>query len=265
MKRIHFVELEDLPWMPAAVRNGGRDALDVMFARGKFYGALVPRLAAWLDATGEKRLVDLCSGSGGGALTMLQALRAAGRADVHLTLTDLYPDADLRTRAAALHDPALDALPQSVDALHVAHDVRGLRTMFSALHHFQPAQVQQMLADAVAARAPVAFFDVAAAPAIRKAPIVVLPLLIPINATVLFLLSWLLMPLVRPVRLSRLLLTYIVPVIPLLFAWDGTVSALRAYTPDELLALARSVPGADGYVWEAGTGGNALYLLGRKA
>ena len=49
---------------------------------------------------------------------------------------------------------------------------------------------------------------------------------------------------------SRLLLTYVLPVIPLLVAWDGTASALRAYTPQELLALAASVPGAERYTWE---------------
>ena len=44
-----------------------------------------------------------------------------------------------------------------------------------------------------------------------------------------------------PFSLSRVLLTYAVPAIPSLFAWDGMVSGLRAYTPEELLA---SVDGA---------------------
>ena len=70
------------------------------------------------------------------------------------------------------------------------------------------------------------------------------------------------MPLVRPFRWSRVLLTYVLPVIPLLVGWDGTVSALRAYTPEELLALAASVPGAEHYSWDAGRAGAALYLTG---
>nr|MBK7069534.1 hypothetical protein [Deltaproteobacteria bacterium] len=43
---------------------------------------------------------------------------------------------------------------------------------------------------------------------------------------------------------------------------DGTVSALRAYTPDELLEIARGVPGSEAYVWRAGRAGNALSLVG---
>ncbi len=66
----------------------------------------------------------------------------------------------------------------------------------------------------------------------------------------------------RPFRLSRLLLTYPLPRIPLLFGWDGTVSALRAYLPDELLAIVRAVPGAETYTWSAGVAGKALYLTG---
>ena len=78
----------------------------------------------------------------------------------------------------------------------------------------------------------------------------------------LFLGSLALVPLARPFRLSRLLFTYLLPAIPALVAWDGTVSALRAYTPDELLELARSVPGSERYSWEAGVSGQALYLTG---
>jgi hypothetical protein len=122
--------------------------------------------------------------------------------------------------------------------------------------------VKALLGGVVARRAPLAFFDVAASPAIRKAPLLVLPLAMAVNMALLFLASLVLTPLIRPFRLSRLLLTYALPLIPLLIAWDGTVSALRAYTPEELLALARSVPGAEGYTWEAGSSGQALYLTG---
>lgn len=39
-------------------------------------------------------------------------------------------------------------------------------------------------------------------------------------------------------------------------------SALRAYSPDELLSLAQAVPGAAGYRWESRVIGSALYLTG---
>jgi hypothetical protein len=51
--------------------------------------------------------------------------------------------------------------------------------------------------------------------------------------------------------IGRFLSTYLVPVAPAMFAWDGAVSAIRMYTADELLAIARSVPSTQ-YEWNAG-------------
>ena len=74
-------------------------------------------------------------------------------------------------------------------------------------------------------------------------------------------------PLVRPFRWSRLALTYVVPAIPALFMFDGIVSQLRTYTPDELRDMTRSLQ-RPGYRWEVGTvkhpvlPGKVSYLLG---
>jgi hypothetical protein len=58
-------------------------------------------------------------------------------------------------------------------------------------------------------------------------------------------------PAVRPFRWSRLFWTYVVPVLPLAILFDGVVSTLRVYTPEEMLAMGRAV-GGDDYEWEAG-------------
>jgi hypothetical protein len=58
-------------------------------------------------------------------------------------------------------------------------------------------------------------------------------------------------PAIRPFRWSRLLWTYLLPVLPLAILFDGVVSCLRVYTPDEMLAMGREV-GGDEYEWEAG-------------
>jgi hypothetical protein len=134
--------------------------------------------------------------------------------------------------------------------------------MSGALHHFTPEAVKEMLAGVVARRAPLVFFDVAASPALRKTPLVLAPIAMVVNMLMLFLASLVLVPFARPSRLSGVHFTYLVPAIPTLVAWDGTVSALRAYTPDEVLAIARAVPGADTYAWSAGVEGRALYLTG---
>lgn len=261
MRRLHLFELEDLDWVPRVVRDGGTDLLDLGFDRIGFYDGALPKLTALLDATGASRLVDLCSGGGGGTLQLRKRLRDQGK-DVELLLSDLHPNEAAAARVAALGDAKTRYRSEPVDAMSGGGDAEGIRTMSGALHHFTPEAVSQLLAGIVARRAPLAFFDVAASPAIRKAPIVLLPLAMLFNMPFLFLGSLFLVPFVRPFRLSRIVLTYLLPLIPSLVAWDGTVSALRAYTPDEILAIARAVPGGDRYDWDAGVAGSALWVTG---
>ena len=262
MRRVHLFELEDFDWMPAPVRDGGTDLLDLGFDRIGFYDGALPELESLLSTTGAKHVVDLCSGGGGGTLQMWKRLRTRVAPDVELVLSDRNPNAAGIARVEALADPRVRYRREPVDAMSGGGELDGVRTMSGALHHFPPDAVRALIAGIVARRAPLAFFDVAASPAIRKLPVVLAPLAMGVNMVMLFLTSLVLVPFVRPFRLSRFLLTYLVPAIPALVAWDGTVSALRAYTPDELLEIARSVPGAQGYDFDAGVAGQALYLTG---
>jgi hypothetical protein len=266
MQRVHLLELEDQPWFPKVVRDGGTDVLDLVFAALGFYRALVPELVALMEATGQRRLVDLCSGGGGGALQMVRMLHEAGHDDVELVLTDRYPSATAAARVRALDRPTVRFHPEPVDAF-AAHAglPAGIRTMYSALHHFRPEGVQRLVQAAVDDGVPLAFFDVAAPPMLRKVPGPLVSLLAVPNMVGLTAVALATVPLVRPPSATRLLLTYVLPAIPLLFAWDGMVSGLRAYTPEELEALARGVRGSEGYTWKAVRGGLALGLLGCPA
>jgi hypothetical protein len=72
-------------------------------------------------------------------------------------------------------------------------------------------------------------------------------------------------PFIRPFRWKRLLWTYVIPLIPLTCLWDGLVSACRAYTAAEMLAMTK---GFDDFDWKAdgiairGTAGHLTHLLG---
>ena len=261
MRRVHLFELEDFDWVPRAIRDGGTDLLDLGFDRLGFYDGVAPKLNALLESSGATRVVDLCSGGGGGTLQMRRQVRAAGKSH-EFVFSDRHPNEAGIARVQALDDPHTRYRSEPVDAMTGGGELEGVRTMSGALHHFQPDAVRALIAGIVARRAPLAFFDVAASPAVRRLPIVLAPLAMGVNMLMLFLGSLVLVPFVRPFRLSRLLLTYLLPAIPALVAWDGSVSALRAYTPDELLEISRSVPGADGYAWDAGVVGSALYLTG---
>jgi len=74
-------------------------------------------------------------------------------------------------------------------------------------------------------------------------------------------------PLIRPFRWSRLLCTYVLPIIPLVLLFDGVVSCLRTYSPLELREMIKKLPGSE-YQWKVGEYSKAsgqvpiTYLIG---
>jgi hypothetical protein len=77
----------------------------------------------------------------------------------------------------------------------------------------------------------------------------------------------LLTPFIRPLRPTRLFFTYILPLIPLIVLFDGTVSFMRLYLEDELRELVATVPGHERFQWDVGStklfgGLGPMYLIG---
>ena len=85
---MQLVELEDLRWFPSTLRDGGTAFLELAERMSGHGRMLVAPLERVLDATGETRIVDLCSGGGGPAAAIADELAKRGR-EVTVTLTDL--------------------------------------------------------------------------------------------------------------------------------------------------------------------------------
>jgi hypothetical protein len=225
MARLHLVEIHDLPWCPPSLRDALTDFLQFALLVGRGYAGVGPLLAAAVKRAGASRVVDLCSGAGGPWPVLRHDV------PVPVLLTDKYPNRTAASGPIPFH-------PVPVDATAVPPDLEGFRTVFTAFHHFRPAEARAILADAVRSGEGIGVFEVA-----RRAPLDIL----------LIALTWLavlaLAPFVRPFRWSRLLWTYLPPVLPLVGTFDGIVSCLRAYTPAELAGL---LHGLDTFDWEAG-------------
>jgi SAM-dependent methyltransferase len=235
--RLHLFELLDQEWYPAALRDHGTNYLAAISQRMGLFDSAAPLLLRGLEAGGTDTVLDLGSG-GGGPLPRLGGIlaREHGR-KVRMVQTDLFPNARARERALAA---GAEYLQQPVDATKVPPEQRGMRTLFSALHHFRPEAARAVLADAQARGVPIGVFEV-----VERSPKGVL------SALFIPLLVLLFTPWIRPLTLPRLLLTYVVPLFPLVIFWDGLVSALRAHRPEELRQLTDSLA-REGYTWEVG-------------
>ena len=238
MKRRHLVELEDLPSWPRTFRDAATDYLVTAIRHARVYDGLAPRIAAAITRCGARQVTDLCSGGGGPWPDLHPALRAAG-VDVPVCLTDKYPNTAALTRLAAT-TPGVRFEPESVSATDVPARLAGFRTIFTAFHHFRPADARAILAAAVRDRVGIAIAE----PTSRNWAALALQPLVPLAVLMLT-------PAVRPFRWSRLFWTYLIPVLPAAILFDGVVSTLRVYTPDEMLAMGREVVSEE-YEWEAG-------------
>lgn len=238
MKRLQLIEIQDLPWCPAAIRDGVTDFLRFSTNRGGHYAALLPTLCYFIGRLEAPRVIDLCSG-GSGPWQRLYPIIARTSGDAfRIILTDRYPNLAAFRQARELSGGIIDFREEPLDAGAVPPELTGFRTMFGSFHHFPPRQARQVLQNAVDCRQGIGIFEMT-----ERHPVALLTML----TAPLFVL--LLTPAIRPFRWSRLLLTYLLPVIPLVVLIDGLVSCLRTYSPAELAELTGSLAGAP-YDWE---------------
>ena len=254
--RVQLFEFEDQPWFPRALRAAMTDFLGYMGNRFDHpYEHFAPKVQRGLAATRATRLVDLCSGAGGPAVALRRVLARNGT-QVEVTLTDLYPNLSRFEHARMLSNGGVGFEAEPVNATGVPEKLSGFRTIFNGLHHFQPDEAARILGDAVRRREGIAVFE-----AVDRSPMALIStILSPVTILVVT-------PFIRPFSVTRLLFTYLVPLIPLFTLWDGVVSCLRVYSPDELRKLVDSLPAND-YHWDigrlpiVGTPAHVTYLVG---
>ena len=256
MRRIQWIEIHEQPWFPASMRDAVTDSIELALHLANNYGVIVPRLRQALERTGSTRIVDLCSGGGGPWPSIYRQFagvkegeekEGAGEARekdpqpcVEICLTDMFPNRAALERARAASQDHIQFRAEPVDATAVPPGLDGFRTLFTSFHHFRPADARAILRDAVERHVGIGVFEVTH----RSAKAVLLYCLTPLGMLVL-------VPFTRPFRWSRLLWTYLIPILPLVGIHDAIVSCLRTYSPEDLRELTGGL-GEGGYCWEMG-------------
>jgi hypothetical protein len=241
MARIHAFEFEDQAWFPSLIREYMTDFLSHMGGWSKIpYLPFTERLARVMERTGDARVVDLCSGGGGPAVLIARELRERLERPVGVVLTDLYPSPSRLDHARAALPEWVELESRSVDARNVPDDLEGFRLVCNGFHHLRPSEAQACLLDAVRKRRGVAVVELA-----HRSALSMLQIAFGTGTQLAV------TPFIKPFRWSRLMLTYVLPIVPLCTLWDGIVSCLRVYDPDELRSLVSGLPDND-YSWECG-------------
>jgi len=239
MKRRQLFEFEDYQWLPDLFRDFMTDYLRFVSSKFQLFQGTLPVLTDVLRRTGRSQIVDIASGGGGPWLSMIPQLQAEFP-DLKVKLTDRYPNQAGMGKVATALPQIVETESRSIDARAVPADLSGLRTQFLSLHHFEPKDVKAILQNAVTANEPIALFEAQQRDVEHLIRFALSPLFV-----------LLLTPFIRPFRISRIVFTYLIPLVPVLIFWDGIVSVLRTYTVEEMLQMAKAADPEQRYVWNA--------------
>lgn len=262
MRRVQFIELHEQSWFPSSLRDDVTDAVQFGFNLLRAYAPIAPLLQNVIDSTKNETsdtqsIIDMCSGGGGPWLDLSRKLKGRNTqksTGLQILLTDKYPNLEAFQRISASSGHHICYYPDSVDAMKVPRKLKGLRTMFTSFHHFSPENAGAILQDAVDAGESVGIFEIT-----KRSPSAIAVIFIGV------LLMFVHTPRIRPFRWSRLLWTYLIPIIPLVLLFDGVVSCLRTYRPQELREIVGKLSACQ-YEWEigelAGKRAPVTYLIG---
>jgi hypothetical protein len=237
--RLQLFEFHERSWFPTSFRNAITEVLRAVSFEMRIDDAVRPVLQDLLRETGADTVVDLCSGAGGPILRVEERLRSSHALAV--LLTDKYPNLAAFRHAEEGSGGSVKGYDESVDAMNVPPALTGLRTLFNAFHHFPPAAARSILADAYQKQQPIAIFEITERSFANTASIFFTS----------FIGMLLLMPRMRSRRPEWWLFTYLLPILPAAFGWDGFVSCLRSYTEEEFRQLTHDLTD-ENYRWMSG-------------
>jgi len=266
----HLVEIEDIEAVPDWFRDLGTDWIRYFSNRLDLYRPIAPRLADLLRHTKRDVIIDMCSGSGGGWLSLIQHLDRLQFGDVQIVLTDKHPNLGAAAHVEATSKSRIVYRKEHTDILASDWDTNDLRTMTMAFHHFPRQQAVTILQKAVSASAPIAIFDATGPGLLRQVPRLFAYLIVPFALALNIFIPLLVLfstPAIRPIRYTRLVLTYLLPLVPIYIWWDATISILRVYNTNELRQIVGEADPDHTFDWDIGVAGGRgpraiTYVLG---
>ncbi|MCM4150649.1 hypothetical protein DHD05_03515 [Arenibacter sp. N53] len=248
MKRIQLFEFEDLPWFPSWLRACMTKLIVVLQKMMGVTSVLSNLIADILRSNKIGHIVDLGSGAGGVMPDVLRTLHQDyGLEEVDLTMTDQYPDRKVIASFNTLGENGIRYAEKPLDAKNLQNAPEGLKTMVNCFHHMSPKQARSILKSAERNNQSLLIYEIAE----NNIPLLIWWLLLPLSLVILMVMVFFMTPFVKPLTWKQLVFTYVIPIIPICYAWDGQASLPRMYTLKDMDILLEGL-GSERYGWEKG-------------
>ncbi|MEO5645305.1 MAG: class I SAM-dependent methyltransferase [Bacteroidia bacterium] len=210
-------ELEDQKWFSSLLRNFQTEFIGFIVVRLRVYDVFIQELKK--ITLPSCPMVDLCSGSGEPAITIFRKSNRFTR----LILTDKFPG------RPELHDDRITYEQMPADVLQMQFTPGIFYTMFNALHHFSDDDKVRLAKKVLHVNSSASFVEI-------LEPRISCFIKVIFTSTIGTLLMT---PFIRPLSLSRLFFTYILPINILTITFDGIISVLKSRSANYYKALFR--------------------------
>jgi len=248
MKRIQLFEFEDYSWFPSWLRTCMTNLILVLHKMMGISEVLADLIAGVLMKQNSTKIVDLGSGSGGPMPQVLKELhKIKGLESVELVLTDLYPNPRIQKKFNQENGNKVRYSEVPIDATDFATAPEGLMTMVNSFHHMRPKDARAILENAQRKGQSILIYEMAE----NKMPLLIWWLLLPLSLLILMIMVLFMTPFVKPLTWQQLVFTYLVPIIPICYAWDGQASLPRMYSQKDVAVLLKGLETAN-YSWDYG-------------
>lgn len=246
VKRIQLFEFEDFDWFPSTWRST-MTKLIVVFHKVLGTKEVLGNLLMKIRQTNHfSRIVDMGSGSGGAMPMVVDYLNEQDtESPLELLLTDLHPNPQFVEKFNHEQQVNMSYSPTPLDASNLSQAPEGLKTMVNSFHHMPPDIARKILATAQDNKQAILIYEIAE----NKIPTIAWILFLPISLLIVAFMAIVFVPFVKPLNWKDILFTWLIPVVPIFYAWDGQASMPRMYTFDDIQS--HLLPEKVGhYVWE---------------
>ncbi|MTI29949.1 hypothetical protein [Xanthovirga aplysinae] len=245
MQRIQLFEFEDFHWFPSSFRSTMTKLIvffHILFGTKEVLASLISDIRKKYDFN---RIVDLGSGTGGVMPMVIEYLnKGTEDAPLELLLTDLYPDKEFIEQYNVKNQGYIFYRETPLDARNLYMAPKGLKTMVNCFHHMRPEVAREILKSSQLNNISILIYEMGE----NMFPLILWWLFLPLTLPLMALIAILYTPFVKPIHWKDILFSWVIPVVPICFAWDGLASEPRVYTfkdIEELLPLKNNV-----YTWE---------------
>ncbi len=234
LPRRQLVECGDQAWLSGILRKAYTDVLGGVLRQGRYYKKAYVHFSIWAKKCGSTEVLEIASGSGGPALEIISGAAKRQERLPRIILSDLFPPqdsyAELQRRVGsdqlAYLERPLDS--RELTSADVSDQILPRDCLLcSAFHHFKPADAAALIQGVLRRGGGLFILE----PFSRSYRDFLTTLLFAFPAAMLAALR-------SDVRsIPSVFFCWVIPLVPCMLWFDGLVSVLRSYTPEETRAM----------------------------